>query len=1459
MSQSEGDTQPISQRIIEELRSKCNHEYGEKFLPGTCNGACEGTCEGTCETHESSLCTCTKDQPGFVDLVGGFEQPLRNSPEEPFLENNDEMDPLSPVAHVRAELYPESKRFQQPKTPATNGKKFNHNDEAIHQGDTTPRLPLNPFAGQVMGLGSLMDASQAFRATQAVSSPLTNMLQSDAISDRPSPHIYNIQRPATAGPSSSPMRARSFIARSVIEPQTKYISMKESQENREMLARRSLELNVSVVVSSDEDFESDDSQIRRRRNQRKIDLKTKGQLSGVTAPPRQTSNGRGRGKIRGRLGSNECAHRSGREASKAVIISDDIPVGGDTTEEEMEHEEENEKLFQEEIDELADENKENIELPLTISKFNQRECSVPGSQLTPSRPQVNVVSSAEPSEQLLRRCESLESLKKSPRVPEGTQTTAIADSQPSLDSEIVWQQQGKVPDHPAPSPRLEALTPSSQKFPPHNDCQAGLGKDKSAANTTNVAPESQSLQKTLNSSSPIPTSKIKHRLPRDEKSISIATRTTPPNDSNLADISSDRVSNAVATIPYLKDVRDLDKLESSESSNEPIRETERPMEELPRSGSATKNPEPHVEGKLQTDFPGSSPSKPHTVFPEKTTEVADSGGNFDLVRSSVSTHSPQLDAITPSKTLYESSPPQASAASTRFETAQTTVLRSPTKSLSFRRQPLRSALTPGSASPPHKTLAQILADPSPSDVVEQPDVDIDLLTREDMDVLNALDRSSPVVHVRKRRRGNGGQVFQAIPSEPDMISPLIKDRTPRRNQVLETAQRNPATTSHSSKTRIPIGERVLEASRVVPEERTSPITNQIPHWERGPEVFQPKSDITLPRKTDPNIRENNTNQDVLTGDELAVDHSAWMKEKDKPNPKPVGVTSKEMHEKSSTSVGTKPTPNPTARPRKILPLAKPKSKFVPNGNKGNSDMAITRSAVSPLMPCEAVPDREAVPTSEQNFLAPDRVFAHFNGRPPAFYPATCTGVVAGEVPRYEICFDDGTPDVIGGFGIGRLELRVGDCVKFEGSRGKIYIVQGFADRQLAATLGPDTPSKRGPPKGKIPPRYTDVFGFATVILAQKQQKSVNDVNAETIQVSFKSIYLTQSMWANFKDRTYNPVLSKPSFRIQTPSDRPSTPYTPSSRGCRTKTSFLANPRSVKVSAAKHGGLFSNTAFAITHVARDEDRERVTNKILSNGGQLFDDGFDELFNIPPLELASKESTTNPHKSVFRLTQAAQSIGFTCLIADGHCRKAKYIQALAIGIPCLATRWVHDCVTKQRLIPWEPYLLPAGDSVFLSGAIHSRIVQPYDPNSACLADVVANRPKILDGDSVLVVMSKSEEETNMKFHPLIMHALGARKVAKVLSLEDASRAIVKPQKDGEEPWNRIYSFDNEIDTEEFLFGVVGTNNRKKRKRGRESCGGGGSGERERGKGGKVRVVGNEFVIQSLILGQAVDALE
>lgn len=1324
-TQSDGDTQPLSQSVYEFYSNRSKEKRAAKEIHHSIH-AC-------LDAKDGAPYNFTQGETGNIDLLAVFEQPSIEEAADPLIDDQeDDIDPLS--QDVRADLFPESRRFQPPKTPASQGQKRKRATETSSQGQPTPKLPINPFAGQMGSIDGLLGASQLFQATQAQTSPMTNMIPSDGISERPSPEMH-YHRPSTAGTLSSPARLpRSNALRAATEPQTTYTTMKESQEARERQKQaKKAEQAILSDELSDDDF-AEDTQLRRRLRQQKYSEEAKVQFASVAARSESATRSEGRRRERHAVNtpSRSFPRRRGRQASEPVLISDDPPGGdgpGSITEDETEREESLERQ-EDDIDELAEENKENVEVPRTISRAHQTISQVVSSQPTPSHArQKRSVGSQKRNAALVTSISNPPKLRETRPHESATQPDAIEDSQSS-------QQHHRLKS----SPQRQETRASSEL--------------QSSLDARVLVPQSQSSEPP--------------RAPQPSNSIS--------------------------------------EEQSVRSSSQPV-SSNRSLKKRSKGVVATHSPSAHVraakEGadtrSLTTTSPSGVRSHPKIVLEPQVRAARDSNSTLRPLDGTIADSEPRTEnthsaeggvpdssnmmlspTTTPKKSTSNHSATVPSRNSTLFETAPENPKETPSKSLS-RNSPQNihnKQLSPTKARIP-RTISEIAADPSPPDDFGEIDIDIDILSNEDKEFQKVVHGSSPVCPSRKRRRGARGTALQIAELGPNNLPPL--PGTPVAPPSSAISAITPVPSSSPSHRRTPAMVKIA--------------TNHVTNGNALPSVSS----------------ENMPGQERVSAAKAA------------------SVTEQEVNQDSTRS-SSKPRIMGTRRTEPSAPQA-------------------------PHVGKETAVQHESIPSSGPDAVtAPNRVFAHFNGSNPAYYPATCLEIIGGEEPRYRVRFDDGTVDTISAYGIKRLELKIGDVVKVDipGARTKSYIVVGMRDQQRPATPpDPDTPSRRGRIHSTNDSAFpeTDAYGYATVLVDAKQRNSVDVDHTQITQIAvpLTQIYLTQTMWTAFRDRQYSHVSNAllAFTGLQTPSERPSTPSTPSSRTRRIKASTLTQSRSTAVGVRVGGGLFKNMAFAITNVDRTEDSKRVKDRILSNGGIILENGFDELFNIPCLN-----RITSPKKDLrdtFHIASEAQNLGFTCLIADKHCRRAKFIQALALGIPCLATRWISDCITKQRILPWASYLLASGESTFLGGAVRSRNLPPFSAETATLSNIVNSRPNLLENASVLLIMEKSQEGT-MKQHPLITHALGASRVSRALNEDAAAKAVADAQALGE-PWDWVFSYDKEKAVERRLWGASTTS--KKRKRARES-----EIRQTPARTSRTKVVGNEFVIQSLIMGILID---
>ncbi|KAJ5381535.1 uncharacterized protein N7496_003963 [Penicillium cataractarum] len=483
-------------------------------------------------------------------------------------------------------------------------------------------------------------------------------------------------------------------------------------------------------------------------------------------------------------------------------------------------------------------------------------------------------------------------------------------------------------------------------------------------------------------------------------------------------------------------------------------------------------------------------------------------------------------------------------------------------------------------------------------------------------------------------------------------------------------------------------------------------------------------------------------------------------------------------------------------------------------------------------------------SDDPEIRAPNQVIAVWQGQKRAYYPATCFGAPIGvSQGKYSVQFDGSLPvEVIKGL-VKRLELRVGDEVKVDmpGFPKLAHVIRGFSDRLTREEI------LRAADNGIYP--QTDVYGYTALILASKQRKSLPsgsfDGSETMTKVPISRIYMDNILWNRFKDRefTQNTETAPQESTFRVLSMRSSLPASPNSRVAR--------------SIYEPSGIFTNMAFAVSYKEDEVSKNRITRLIRDNGGVLLNDGFTELFETASDETPKKGGSSNGVSTIngLSLDSDASEIGFTCLIADTHSRREKYMQALALNIPCLSGRWVEDCVAKGRVLDWDIYLLPAGESKYLNGATRSRIMTPISPMEARLSDTISSRPSLLDGKSVLIVMGRGKAEEKRKAYVFLTLALGASRVERVPDLETAKTLLDSQAGASPSPsnWDFIYVDDADQTAAKSMLASSQAQssapvNPRKRRRSTVTM--------SRPNLATLigpQVVGSEFVCQSLILGR------
>lgn len=481
---------------------------------------------------------------------------------------------------------------------------------------------------------------------------------------------------------------------------------------------------------------------------------------------------------------------------------------------------------------------------------------------------------------------------------------------------------------------------------------------------------------------------------------------------------------------------------------------------------------------------------------------------------------------------------------------------------------------------------------------------------------------------------------------------------------------------------------------------------------------------------------------------------------------------------------------------------------------------------------------------------PERVLARFNGLNPAYYPATLIGPADNSATALTVRFDDGSSGSVEQHLIKRLEFHEGDLVKLDrsGMKSTIFVVCGLTNRPAD--------EKEAGEEGRC-----DVYGHRGMILKPKQRRSLPmDTTVRTTEIistGIENVYLTSTLWPRLKDRNIKPwQTAREDMRTLTPLDRRHTPSTPSSR-TRNKAapSFpgsLPSVNSPTKSFESHSGYFSNMAFCVSFSGeKEEEKAFVSQLILENGGQILPEGFEQLFETAASTATSPLRSTKQqaiNQAVLHPSKAAANLGFVALICDSYSRRAKYMQALALNVPCLHGRWIINSVEEGSLQPWTPYLLPSGECALLKGAIRSRVLggSAYDtstsPENLKFEDLFAHRPRFFEEKRIILVIGTGKVGERRAIYSFLMKAANATIVEKARDLPTAKSLLVKGDQ-----WDFIVVEDSRVvDARAKLHGNVAT--KPDQRKGRK-------GNRDTDVGlalDKHRVISDEIILQSLIAG-------
>lgn len=1367
-------------------------------------------------------------------------------------------------------------------TPAMAGHKRDNQGEMLSSGmrtATTPGTALNaaaffPTSVGNGGIGNAMSLTQIFNATQAHTSPIVGAPSDDAVFQRPSPNFTNGRRSSPVGAMSSPTKAPRSEAhfRSSSEPRAEYVTMKQSQERR---SRNNLDAEEPAAEQDSwEEPTMEQRLAERRRAKEQFDREAGRSFKKVTAPSLLSpAVQRKKGRTPMSLLSTPMfktpatVRRSRRNAYDGPYDDESEDEPDELSQTPLVHENVGDA---ESSDELS-QGVSSKARPAPVKAHNKKDqkIQVPNTSSHPQRTLSgrSTLNSplASPSEQLQlqshARVSASQPLLRASR-PKSSKESVIVDSQP----DVTANSDG--------APRPKSLLPSSPS------------ENQYSVNQTTVGGRTGYTSQVVSSSMPpMPPSSSSQSLGDAEK------------DDGEVDGGIGRVPSSPPALngeDIVYDEHDYEGHRSARGSDVVIsREHSIDRDTNPEANDAIPESE-HVDNQeedMELDEPRSPdvdpnddevPETAEEEQPEEELSHEDQLVMSALIRSSqpgARKANASRKPIMPSRVQRQSTVPD----SDRMEDTQPTLF---AHNNVIGHSDIR---TTDSAANDSATANQTLSTEPFHTAQEHETIAV---SNKDSNNTSKSGEPSASDNIPRFRSLNdiANQPDSQLSTDPANIEiPHLSIGHEMDNdyvgKVSESSPMRPA-----KKRKITYSTRKMTFQKPAKDSGTEPERSSSTSLDRSlPTVQEAAPSSTMEREEQgalaaANARENVARTKLTTSIPSASSNSRKTKPQKKGALKPVDRT---LLEKSPTPTRTTRRSAKTKSSKRSTKATEAKQVDVEMADVDNtidkSDGLASATSSSPSPPeasatIENVTDRGEAPA--EAMLAPRRVFAFWPGQ--GYFPATCIGYAGSH--HLQVRYDDGTLNTLDSGNVRALDLRIGDKVKVDepGMKKNAYVVVGFKDKI-------DTNHKEEYP-------LADQHGYSTIVLEVKQRESMPKAGVaeeqEAISVPLRKIYLTNILWAKYNDRPYefapssSPTAS--TSRIGTPvvaGNRLGTP-TISRRGTAGPSMLREILRAGSVPSSTRGGdgtVFANMAFAITLTQDSDDAAKkvITKLITSNGGYVLDHGLNELFE----DLKTSDVPTSPAKSSAKgrakarskarsfttsgaeeliLKEESKDLQFVALITDTHSRRTKYVQALALNVPCLHHRWLSDSIAASIPLPFGRYLLPAGISKYLEpeGVIRSRTMQLYDPGGegASFKEIIKGRPLLLHGQSVLIVMGKSSKEPErMNPYLFLTHALGPHTVERCADLASA-RDMLKRRS-----WDWVFVDGGLAEPAHVLFGETMSTplEAKGRKRKRDNS--------EEPKppqlpqpvmrvgnvdGKQVRLACDEFIVQSLIVGALLD---
>ncbi|CAN6646476.1 hypothetical protein TRVA0_021S02190 [Trichomonascus vanleenenianus] len=350
--------------------------------------------------------------------------------------------------------------------------------------------------------------------------------------------------------------------------------------------------------------------------------------------------------------------------------------------------------------------------------------------------------------------------------------------------------------------------------------------------------------------------------------------------------------------------------------------------------------------------------------------------------------------------------------------------------------------------------------------------------------------------------------------------------------------------------------------------------------------------------------------------------------------------------------------------------------------------------------------------------------------------------------------DDGEGEVDKGVNMYPLDLQPGDPIKADDDKKSIYYVRELHHQ------------------AHIGGRFTTIDGYNSVIISSKK--------GPPRTVALNKLYMTSRMWKDYLTKYKTTTIhSAHLFSTGSPRRKAAVKSLQQQSSLITASTTVYDNFSTQPVVKLDSRIFSKCLFSITidNKGPKFDQGALVRMIQEHGGTILNNGLSEAIVFDEL---SRGTMGGPFGS-FKLAAT---------IANVPRRTSKYLEALALGWPCLATQFVLDCIAEGTLLPWQSYCLSAGRSEQLK-AERSHNTTRFENlflSGATLDAQLAARTRPLEKFSYNV---KGKRDDKFKVLVFLLKALGAKEAdIDPYQDEDTIEIEFDPTDDNKASYNRAW---------------------------------------------------------------------